>query len=295
MKNIMRKFLIVATLALCLIPHISFASEMSFSGEKNKFSTNEEFVLHVIINTEDLKVNALEGDVIFPDQVLELKEVQDGNSSVNFWIERPKAVSPGDVRFSGITAGGFSGPDRLIFTLVFKAKTVGSGSIAINNVQVLQNDGQGTKINDQEKPFLFSVAQGNGPTTQENLSLKDTGAPEDFVPFVGQDSSIFDGKYFLAFSTVDKGSGINGYFVGEKFWPFGAVVYNPAVSPYLLQDQSLKSKIYVKAVDNNGNARVVSIPAQNKLGILEQFLLFAILLSICIFIAKKIRQRFARS
>jgi len=89
-------------------------------------------------------------------------------------------------------------------------------------------------------------------------AMIDSTPPEDFKPKIGRDPAVFEGKYFLSFATTDKTSGIDHYEVleqkrtlvrGEK----------AAESPYLLKDQSLKSKILVKAVDKAGNERISEI------------------------------------
>jgi len=85
------------------------------------------------------------------------------------------------------------------------------------------------------------------------------------VPIVTTDPNIYDGKYFLVFSTTDKGSGINYYDVAEV--PAGVVVgeHSPwvtATSPYLLKNQSLSSDIYIRAVNNAGIATIVKVPAR---------------------------------
>ena len=82
-------------------------------------------------------------------------------------------------------------------------------------------------------------------------AMIDSTLPEDFQPEIGQDFSIFEGKYFLSFATTDKTSGINYFEIkeGKKEW-------KKALSPYLLEDQELKSVIQVKAVDKAGNERI---------------------------------------
>ena len=83
---------------------------------------------------------------------------------------------------------------------------------------------------------------------------KDTIPPEAFDIEIPQDPSIFEGKYFIIFSTIDKQTGLDYYEIkeGEKDWQRGQ-------SPYLLEDQRLESIIRVKAVDKAGNERTVLV------------------------------------
>ncbi|HHE65575.1 MAG TPA: hypothetical protein ENL09_06080 [Bacteroidetes bacterium] len=94
------------------------------------------------------------------------------------------------------------------------------------------------------------------------------------------DPNIYDGKYFIVFSTVDKQTGLDHYEILEitpeelekikkedggiaNFFNklFGKweekSSWKEGESPYLLADQSLGSVIKVKAIDKAGNERLV--------------------------------------
>jgi len=86
----------------------------------------------------------------------------------------------------------------------------------------------------------------------------DTTKPEVFKPEIGKDSSVFEGKYFLSFSTNDKLSGIDHYELMETRNK-KQETWKRAKSPYVLEDQSLRSKIFVKAVDKAGNEQISKI------------------------------------
>ncbi|MCK4354831.1 four helix bundle protein [Candidatus Parcubacteria bacterium] len=79
----------------------------------------------------------------------------------------------------------------------------------------------------------------------------DSTAPEQFSLEIAQDTSIFEGKYFIVFQSLDKQAGIDCYEIkeGEREW-------KRAESPYLLEDQTLQSIIKAKAVDKAGNERI---------------------------------------
>jgi len=89
------------------------------------------------------------------------------------------------------------------------------------------------------------------------IDIKD---PEEFTPKIGQDSSVFEGKYFLNFSTIDKISGIDHYEVLEiKDKQQDREDWKVVESPYVLEDQTLNSLIKVKAVDKADNERIAQI------------------------------------
>ena len=105
-------------------------------------------------------------------------------------------------------------------------------------------------------------------------AMIDTMPPEDFEPKIAKDPTVFDGKYFLSFITQDKISGVDHYEIVEELkrgvlQPFITKLrkkehripkeWKIAESPYLLEDQSLQSKILVKAIDKAGNERIAEI------------------------------------
>lgn len=108
-------------------------------------------------------------------------------------------------------------------------------------------------INDSGQELIW------GPKTTHRLMI-DTLPPETFKPKISQDASIFEGKYFLSFLAVDKGSGIDHYRVLEiSNKKQETLEWKIAESPYLLKDQTLESIVKVEAVDKAGNERVVEI------------------------------------
>ncbi len=290
MKNFIKINLLFVLILFYFLPSVSLAAEVFLVSAKNIFTTEEEFSVQVYINTQNISVNALEGKILFPSELLELKEIRDGNSSINFWIERPSNINPNNISFSGITAGGFSGTKKFLFTAVFKSKVLGDGIININNVKILQNDGVGTEIATSINPLNFSISNEPSVLPVENLVIIDNEPPEEFTPLIAKDPTIFDGKYFLVFSAIDKGVGIDHYQVREGIWN----EYIITESPYLLSDQSLSKDILIKAVDKQGNKRIVKMKAQNPSFGLEEVLIIGIILLLCYSVLKKIWERFIR-
>ena len=291
MKNLFGKIFILSLL-LCFIPQISLAAKIFVGGDKNTFILNNEFLAEVYLDTENIEINAVEGKVIFPSSLLDVKEIREGNSIVNFWVEEPHSVKDGEISFSGITTGGFSGPKKFLFSIVFQSKNISSGKIVFNDVATFQNDGIGTKIHTDALPFSFTVI--GGAHSSDTVKIKDHDIPEDFVPLISRDPSLFNGKYFIVFSTVDKGVGIDHYEIREGFMSNYMVVK----SPYLLEDQTLSSHIYIKAIDKAGNKRVVEMKAQNSVFGLNSSLILGIILIICILLILhrgKICPKFTRS
>ncbi len=238
--------------------------------------------------------NAIQAHIIFPSDLFSLQSVNDGASPVSFWIESPAEIASGVVAFSGIMPGGFQGSASSVVSLWFTPRKSGTGLISFGNVQLLRNDGQGTAIETATGTVTVDVSTVVATATPSHpISFI---VPEIFTPVISQNPDIFGGKYFLVFSTTDKGSGIDHYEVLET----PSHVWHVATSPYLLTNQSLSSDIYVRAVDHDGNFIVVKVPAEHPasgsygmLGIVV--ILVLIFIALCIvFLVSVARRRRSR-
>ncbi|MCK9351269.1 MAG: hypothetical protein WCT49_04485 [Candidatus Paceibacterota bacterium] len=272
--NKITRFLVPAVAFFVASP--AFSAQILFQTEKTSFSQNEEFLISAYVDTEGEMLNAYEGKIIFPAQFLEGKEVRDGNSLVNFWIERPSLQQPNEgkqeIVFSGITPGGFSGAKGFLFSIIFRTKQSGTGTIQADRLRFLKNDGKGSPVPAHASSFSFAISSEIS-TSSPIKPILDDAPPEDFMPFISNDPNIFDGKNFLVFSTQDKDSGIDHYEVRE-----GNGAFVRAESPYLLKDQSSDADIEVKAVDKKGNERTAKVSTEQEPEGKQKFLIFGILL-----------------
>ena len=274
MKNLkIRIFLSILFFIFCLANKTE-AAILKLVSPSGELGLGQEIKIDLIIDTENEQINAVGGKIIFPENLFWLKEIKDGNSIMSLWTEKPKISEGGAIIFSGIIPGGVSIQNGLLFSVVLKAAQEGTGAITWQNAEVLKNDGLGTPAKVGIFNFQFSISK-QAPISQTSiLEIKDTESPENFKPAVASDPEIFDGKYFLVFITQDKNSGIDHYEAREGFWG----KYIIAESPYLLKNQSLNKKIYVKAVDKSGNEKVVKFKPENAVEWYQHYLLFGIML-----------------
>lgn len=276
------------------MPVVANGAEILFASKTHSVASGEDFLLNVFLNSENESVNATDGKIVFPGNLLEVKEIRDGNSIINFWIERPKS-SQSSISFSGVTPGGFSGQKDVLFSVVFRAKKEGKGLVSAEGIRVLRNDGEGTEASLKTSPFSFSVSQApKSPLAEvpDTGMIQDTEPPEDFKPTVVSDTNFFGGKQVLIFSTEDKGSGIDHYEVreGKVGW------FSVAESPYLLKHQWLDREVFVKAVDKTGNERIAILLPETPTPPAESYAVWGVggvLLLIFILFFKKIYKRFS--
>lgn len=272
-----------------LIPIFVFASEVRIETNRAYISTGDEFLTSVFLSTNEL-MNAVEGEIIYDPTVLNIKEIREGNSVINFWVDKPYIKENGKVSFSGITPGGLSGSDNLLLSIVFVSKLTGKTVVFPNTVYGLLHDGEGTKIELNTSKVEILIKEGDSNVYVENL--RDEDSPEFFNPIITRENTIFDNQYFISFSTQDKGVGMLGYEIKEYTIPFLKILtpWKPAESPYVLSDQSLESHIEIKAIDQNNNTRIIKILAQSEVEFHKYVIYFLIisLLFLCFILFKKI-------
>lgn len=279
------------TIALLFVATPVFAVELFFEQEKNS-GFKDQFKIGIFIEAEEL-INAIEGKINFPADLLELKNIEDGNSTVSLWLERPAANKTGEIVFSGIIPGGYKGDKGLIFSTTFLVKQEGAGTLDVRDARVLRNDGKGTEAKLKTFNSEFLISRKSTEIQVPISKIEDIDLPESFAPEIARDESIADGRWFAVFSTQDKASGIDHYEVKESRQRISSMFrkWVVAESPYILQDQELRSFVFVKVIDKGGNERIVKIAPRDLLAWYKNYEDWVIIITgflIAIFAAKKL-------
>ncbi len=276
----MKKYLCIFFLHFFWITPV-FSAELFFElknvGEKNVH-------VDVFLNTQEESVNAVEGTIGYDSSSASVERIHHGNSLINFWIESPQETGFGSVKFSGMTPGGFSGKREFLFSFLVGSKNEAQETrIFTDNIRVLKNDGKGTLLpflsHTVTVPFLISTASSSEVTHISEASPQvDTTPPESFFPLLSQDKNIFDGKWFVSFSTQDKGFGISHYEVCEKGYDCVR-----AQSPFVLKNQTEdRDSLFIKAFDMAGNVHIEKL--NNEKNVQKNFFEKNILIFFLIFV-----------
>ncbi len=223
------------------------------------------FKVDIFLSPTGEVLNAVEGKIIIPSS-LRIREIRSGDSIVSFWLEKPE-FKDGQIIFGGVIPGGFSGvlnpykaeaePGKLL-EILFSDKPTNETEIYIEGGRVFLNDGLGTSKELARSSLKVSGSSLFGLPIK--IEARDIASPEEFLPLVSRDVSLFNNKWFLSFAATDKQSGISAYYVYESDRREESIPekkWEKAESPYLLHDQSLESFIFVRAVDGVGNEKVV--------------------------------------
>ncbi len=236
-----------------------FGAILYLEPGQGNYYREDVFIIEVKIDTGGEDINAVKVNLTFSQNVLEVEDFMKGDSILKLWPEEPIfSNQAGTIYFMGGIPGGYQGENGILGKIILKARSGGEGTLQIKkDSQVLLNDGFGSPAELEIKEGIFNILPEKleVPKNEREEELKkDKIPPEPFGIKIGKEPSIFDGKYFIAFSTADRGLGIDYYEIKE-----GDRGCKKGSTPYLLEDQSLRSKILVRAVDKAGNERMAEV------------------------------------
>jgi hypothetical protein len=274
--------------AFLFMPHTVSAVQVFLDTENPAHGSADVFYVPIRIDTQDECINAVSVGISYNPNEVTVHDVSTGDSIITLWtkhpsVERGENGETGRVFFEGGMPGGFCGrvvgdpgQTNILAKLVVSgvSQTFTEGEMRVTQIivdpstTVYAHDGKGsiasTTILGLELTFTHSSS------TPENNWISDiksdTIAPELFEITLVEGPSEGSNKHYIVFNTTDKQSGVDHYEVletdpdrfGFLTWVPRESYWVPATSPFVLRDQNLLSKIMVKAVDKNGNERIVT-------------------------------------
>ena len=294
-----KKIIPLLALGITMLPHVVLASSLYITTSHSEFYEGDTILFNVRIDSEGKNINTVEGTILFDyaTEAVSLVDINTADSVISLWPNKPL---PSDrnirVSFAGGSPGGFISDDAVIFNVVLKLLSSGPVALSPENIAVYLNDGKGTKdevrVTDLVMNVLPRVPGREAADDWSSTIVNDTTPPEPFEVYGDQEDSVFDGKKFLSFSTVDLQSGISHYEVTEGDLP--PVRSNET---YILQEQATPTTVVVRAYDSSGNVResVYTPPATSTTSNLLTLTIvgvavFLILLAILVVIFRKLRK-----
>ncbi len=148
MARLFRNSLFLTSTLCVLFPVFSFAATLRVVPSSASVSSGETISIAVSVSSTDQAMNATEGVITFPPNLLQVVSVSKSGSIVGLWVQEPAySNTVGTVNFEGIALNpGFQGSNGTILTIVFRARAEGSAPLSIADASVLANDGNGTEI-----------------------------------------------------------------------------------------------------------------------------------------------------
>ncbi len=294
-------------LLVLLFPSAGQAASLYLDPGVTTIARGDALKVSVRLDTnEELEecVNAVQGVLTFSGPI-EPVDVSLGDSIFSIWVETPALnEDKTQVTFAGGIPNGYcgriEGDPRLtnnLFDVIIRADSVlaQDGQTVEASVQFTSqtvaylNDGFGTEADLELFPNKITVLPELGAITQDPWTEEidaDTVPPQPFSLQLEKDALAFAGKYYIAFTTTDKQTGIDRYEVREEsltqfdafIWGRANVSWVEARSPYVLEDQSLNSIIRVRAIDKAGNEYIATLVPDAELRTLsfEQFLSYVL-------------------
>lgn len=167
-------FFISVFLSFILAGQISAQGASLFlSPLSGNYLIGSTFQVSVKVNAGGQLINAADGILVFDTNRLEVISVSKANSFFNLWVQEPTfSNSGGTISFAGgKSSPGYIGSSGHIFTIVFKAKTLGEANVSFSSGSVLADDGMGTNV-------LATLSSGTY-TIQPTIIIP---PPEEYIP-----------------------------------------------------------------------------------------------------------------
>ncbi len=275
-------------------PLYVFGATIDVENKDKDVQEGDIIIFDVYLNSED-EINSIEGNITIEGDYT-VKTISTAGSIFDLWPNKP-SFKEGTVSFVGGSASSVFGNRLKLFSIIAQVHSKQSIIFSSNQTDVFLSDGTGTALSTASfKKEIILPRADNGITNKYNeLVLLDREPPVEFEINIGRDPNSFDGKYFASFNTTDKDSGIERYEVIED----GMETPVLTGTTYVLQDQTLKGSLIVRAIDKAGNVQTTEIKikdvAPEDSSVNWFALSIALLILVAIFIIfKKIKNKHAR-
>ncbi|MFC1789499.1 cohesin domain-containing protein [Patescibacteria group bacterium] len=124
-------------------------SSLYLSPYSGTFFVSNTFDVSVFVNTEGNVINAVEIDLKFPPDLLQVTSPTAGSSFISVWADQPSySNKDGIINFKGgVPKPGIKTSAGLVSTITFRAKAPGIAKISFSDSsKILLADGKGTNI-----------------------------------------------------------------------------------------------------------------------------------------------------
>jgi hypothetical protein len=253
----------VLALTLFMLPMSVSAASLYLDPDRGTYGPGDTFIVSIRLNTDGDCINAANVALTYPAKTMRAVDFSKGGSIFTLWAVEPKFdTERGTVTFAAGVPGGYCGRiagdpsltniiGKVVFTVTDASAQEAQIRVAANSAVYL-NDGQGTKVIPETGNTILTLS--SQPTQEQNPWLAAVGAdttlPDAFDVQIESTRGVFGGKYYAVFSTVDKQSGIDHYeMVINGTW-------QEVSSPHVVDDQTLRTGVQVRAIDKAGNIRL---------------------------------------
>ena len=200
-------------LLLCLgyaIPGLSFAAVLTMDPPSGSYVVGSTVEVPIWVNSEGQPINAINIDIKFPPEKLQLISPSTGHSIVTLWTAPPSFNNQsGTVSFEGVIPNGITTSKGLITTLGFRVKSPGKAYVQFaNTTKVLKHDGLGTDVlngtNGAVYYLLLPPPAGPIVASQTHPDPSVTYPSNNIIlSWVPEDSRVTEFSYILTDTPLD--------------------------------------------------------------------------------------------
>lgn len=145
------------------------AATLFISSNTDVLRIGDTLETSIKVDTEGVGVNAVQGTLQYPRDILEATKVDKSDSIFNFWLQEPAfSNDTGKVTFVGGSTVGSVGKSLQVLRVVFRVKGSGRAELTFGDAAVTASDGSGTNVlSTFHNLVVNSVPKtGGGATTQ---------------------------------------------------------------------------------------------------------------------------------
>lgn len=126
----------------------TFAATLTLLPSDTDLEVGDTFDVAVVLDTEDVDVNAIEIEIEFPADKLQVVSPNTGRSVIEIWAGQLRFNNKlGLIEMRGGIPGGLNIKNGLVTTIQFRVRSSGSAAIQFTSkTTVLANDGLGTDV-----------------------------------------------------------------------------------------------------------------------------------------------------
>ncbi|MBI4085097.1 MAG: hypothetical protein HY432_01140 [Candidatus Liptonbacteria bacterium] len=151
------------------------AASLYLAPPSGTFTLGSTFTVSIYVNTGGQAINAIEANLSFPADKLQVVSPTTGKSLIQIWVAQPSYSNiDGTLKFQGaIPTPGINTDAGLLSTITFRVKSIGTATLRIlDDSKVLLNDGRGTDVLGQTTDGIYYLAlpppQGPDVTSRTN-------------------------------------------------------------------------------------------------------------------------------
>lgn len=151
----------------------AYAATLSLSSNTDVLHIGDTLEAVVKIDTEGAGINAVQGTLQYPKDILQAIKLDKSDSVFDFWLQEPTySNEAGRVTFAGGSTVGSVGKSLQVFRIVFTVKGSGRAELVLADAAVTASDGSGTNVLSTIHGLVVNSTPGTGASAGTPVSTQ---------------------------------------------------------------------------------------------------------------------------